>query len=200
MPASSSSSASSPWPCSASGSLLDPDPRAIVNEFVLKENAGKFAAPGGYLKNFFWGGSSIWRLVVSYPLNAGLLMFPVVARRSSSRFTPPRPSLSDEETLLWMWVITLFVVFSLPSQRDERYLLPAMPALAVLCALNWERISDRAFKASSHGHGRRRWAAGVSIVAARSGVPGGRLYPIAYWALLTTAAARRQWSRSWRRS
>ena len=48
-----------------------------------------------------------------------------------------------------MWVITFFVVFSLPSQRDERYLLPAMPALAVLCALNWERISGRAFTASS---------------------------------------------------
>ena len=29
----------------------------------------------------------------------------------------------------------LFLVFSLPSQRSERYLLPAMPALAVLCAL-----------------------------------------------------------------
>ena len=59
--------------------VFDPDPRAIVDEFVLKENAGKFAAPGGYLRNFFWGGSSIWRLVVSYPLNAGLLMFPVIA-------------------------------------------------------------------------------------------------------------------------
>ena len=155
------------WRSSACGSLLDPDPRAIVDEFVLKENAGKFAAPGGYVKNFFWGGSSIWRLVVSYPLNAGLLMFPVIALFFVA--FKRRAELSDGERLLWMWVITLFVVFSLPSQRDERYLLPAMPALAVLCALNWERISRHAFTASLVGNRSRSAAAGVSVAATGTG-------------------------------
>jgi 4-amino-4-deoxy-L-arabinose transferase-like glycosyltransferase len=166
---------------------LDPDPRAIVNEFVFKENAGKFGAPGDYVKNFFWGGSSIWRLVVSYPLNAGLLIFPVVALFVDA--FRRRAELRDGERLLWTWVITLFVVFSLPSQRDERYLLPAMPALAVLCALNWERISDRAFKATLIVT-----AVVIGLLAYLSlrldqAVPGERLYPIAYWALLMTAAA-----------
>jgi 4-amino-4-deoxy-L-arabinose transferase-like glycosyltransferase len=166
---------------------LDPDPRAIVQKFVLQENAGKFAAPGGYLQNFFWGNSSIWRLLVSYPLNAGLLMFPVTAvfvvafRR--------RAELGDDERLLWMWVITLFVVFSLPSQRDERYLLPAMPALAVLCALNWDRISGRTFQASL-------LAAGVAVLLLaylalrlEQGVPGDRLYASSYWLLATATLA-----------
>jgi len=163
--------------------VLDPNPRAIVNEFVFKENASKFNAPGGYLRNFFWGGSSVWRLVVSYPLNAGLLMFPLVAlfivafRR--------RGELNDGEKLLWMWVISLFVVFSLPSQRDERYLLPAMPALAVLCGLNWERLSRHAFTASLIVTG-----VGMLVLASLSlrleeEMPGGPLYSVGYWALVT---------------
>jgi hypothetical protein len=48
--------------------------------------------------------------------------------------------MQSEEKLLWFWMITMCVVFSLPNQRDERYLLPGMPALAVLCALYWMRI------------------------------------------------------------
>ena len=161
--------------------LLDPDPRAIVTKFVLEENAGKFAAQGGYLKSFFWGASSIWRLVVSYPINAGLLMFPVIGLFYVS-FTR-RTQLSDEETLLWMWVLTLFVVFSLPSQRDERYLLPAMPALAVLAALNWERISRQAFAASLVVTG-----VGVLLMIHLSFElqhSAGPLYPVGYWVLLS---------------
>jgi 4-amino-4-deoxy-L-arabinose transferase-like glycosyltransferase len=166
--------------------LLDPDPRAILNEFVLKENAGKFGAPGDYLKNLFWGASSIWRVIVSFPLNAGLLMFPVISLGIVA--FKRRAELSDGERALWMWLITLFVVFSLPSQRDERYLLPGMPALAVLCALNWERISTRAFNASLITTG-----AGLLMLAYLSlrldqGVTGDALYRAGYWALLTATA------------
>jgi 4-amino-4-deoxy-L-arabinose transferase-like glycosyltransferase len=163
--------------------LLDPDPRAIVTEFVFEENAGKFAAEGGYLRNFFWGGSSIWRLVVSYPINAGLLMFPVIALFVVS--FRRRSQLRDEEKLLWMWVITLFVVFSLPSQRDERYLLPAMPALAVLAALNWERISRHAFTASVVVTGIATLALGYLSLRLETSTTQGQLYPVDYWALLT---------------
>jgi dolichyl-phosphate-mannose-protein mannosyltransferase len=182
--------------------VLDPDPRAILNEFVFEENAGKFGAPGDYLKNLLWGGSSIWRLVVSYPLNAGLLMFPVTAlfidafkRRSellTVRLQPdttadPKRDTADAETQLWLWVVTLFVVFSLPSQRDERYLLPAMPAVAVLCALNWRRIGERVFKISLVTTG-----AAVVILAYLSlrleqAVAGERLFPFTYWVVLAIA-------------
>lgn len=126
---------------------LDPDPRAIWNEFVLYENMGKIGARGGsYLGNLLWGESSIWSLALDYPLNAGLLVFPVallflVAFRR-------RREMDDAEKLLWIWVLSLFLVFSLPSQRSGRYLLSAMPAIAVLAALNWQRIPRWAFVAS----------------------------------------------------
>ena len=35
-----------------------------------------------------------------------------------------------------MWL----VVFTIPNQRSERYLIPAMPALAIAMALQWQRI------------------------------------------------------------
>jgi 4-amino-4-deoxy-L-arabinose transferase-like glycosyltransferase len=123
--------------------LLDPDPGAIWREFVLAENLGKFASPGGYWRQLLSGASSIWSLALGYPVNAGLLAVPVLALFLIA--FKRRHELTDEEKLLWIWVFTLFLTFSLPSQRSSRYLLPAMPALAVLLALNWHRISRRAF-------------------------------------------------------
>jgi 4-amino-4-deoxy-L-arabinose transferase-like glycosyltransferase len=165
--------------------VLDPNPLAILNEFVLKENAGKFGAPGDYLKNFFWGRSSIWRLVVSYPVNAGVLMFPVIALFAVT--FKRRTELNDGETLLWMWVVTLLIVFSLPSQRDERYLLPAMPALAVLCALNWQRIGEGVFTASLVATGVAALLLAYLSLRLEQAVPAVRLFPAAYWALLVAA-------------
>ncbi|MGE3844594.1 MAG: ArnT family glycosyltransferase, partial [Vicinamibacterales bacterium] len=166
---------------------FDPDPGAVMREFVLRENAGKFDAPDGYLLNFLWGASSIWRLVIAYPLNAGLLLFPVIALFVVGY--KRRAELGDDEVLLWMWVVALFVVFALPSQRDERYLLPGMPAVAVLCAINRDRLGVHAFRASL----------GVTFVAVSvlaylafrldAGVPGDRLYSVGYWLLMTLAAA-----------
>ena len=183
--------------------VLDPDPRAILNEFVFEENAGKFGAPGDYLKNLLWGGSSIWRLVVSYPLNAGLLMFPVIAlfidafKRRSELLTvrlqpdttadPKSDTTADAETQLWLWVVTLFVVFSLPSQRDERYLLPAMPAVAVLCALNWRRIGERVFKISLVTTGAAVVLLAYLSLRLEQAVAGERLFPFTYWVVLAIA-------------
>jgi hypothetical protein len=165
--------------------VLDPDPRAIFSEFVVQENAGKFEAAGGYLTNFLWGESSVWRLVIAYPLNAGLLLFPVTALFVTA--LKRRVELSDGETLLWMWIVTLFVVFCLPSQRDERYVLPGMPALAVLCALHWDRISERAFRASLVLTGVAVLVLAYLALRLETGVPGERLYPIGYWMLVAAA-------------
>jgi 4-amino-4-deoxy-L-arabinose transferase-like glycosyltransferase len=165
--------------------LLDPDPGSVWREFVLGENLGKFDLPGGYLPRLLWGASSLWALALGYPLNAGLLFFPVVAlfvlawRR--------RAELRDGERGLWIWVLTLLLVYAVPSQRSSRYLLPAMPALAVLLALGWRRIP--------------RWVLALSLLASAAviaaiaylslrllqAVPGPPLYPVAYWALLAGA-------------
>jgi 4-amino-4-deoxy-L-arabinose transferase-like glycosyltransferase len=120
--------------------VFDPDPQSVWREFVVGENAGKFSAHGGggYVAKLLWGGSSIWALLLGYPMNAGLLAFPVaalfvVAYRQRHR-------LGDAEKMLWIWMAVLFVVFAVPSQRSARYLLEAMPGVAILCALNWQRI------------------------------------------------------------
>jgi 4-amino-4-deoxy-L-arabinose transferase-like glycosyltransferase len=119
--------------------VFDPDPQSVWREFVIGENAGKFAAHGGgYFAKLLWGGGSIWALMLGYPLNAGLLAFPVaalffVAYRQRHR-------LGDAEKMLWIWMAVLFIVFAIPSQRSARYLLEAMPGVAILCALNWRRL------------------------------------------------------------
>jgi hypothetical protein len=48
--------------------------------------------------------------------------------------------MTASEQLLWIWIISLFLFHLLPDIRYERYLLPAMPAVAVLCGIYWPRI------------------------------------------------------------
>src|ERR1700690_268201 len=118
---------------------LDPDPRAVWQSFVVKENAGKLDPSGGsYFGALLWGGSSVWTMLLGVPLNAGLLALPVAALMISA--VRMRATLAVPEKLLWIWVLSLMLVFSLPSQRSARYLLDAMPAVAVLCALGWDRV------------------------------------------------------------
>jgi len=167
--------------------LLDPDPQAVWREFVVGENAGKFDLQGSYWSRFLWGGSSVWSLIIGYPMNAGLLAVPVttvffIAYRR-------RALLSDEEKLLWIWMAALFIVFSLPSQRSARYLLEAMPGLAVLCAINWQRIGRAAFIVSLVMMG------GVLVlfvflsINLQREMAAAELYPPLYWLLLGGTAA-----------
>jgi 4-amino-4-deoxy-L-arabinose transferase-like glycosyltransferase len=167
--------------------LLDPDPGAVWREFVVGENLGKFDKPGGYLPRLLWGTSSLWSLALGYPLNAGLLLFPVAALFVLS--WRHRRELSDGERGLWTWVLVLFLVFALPSQRSSRYLLPAMPALAVLLALAWRRIPRWVFAASLLASAAVAAAIAYLSLRLQYAVPGPPLYPLAHWALLAGAGA-----------
>ncbi len=163
--------------------VLDPHPQEIWQEFVVKENAGKFDPHSpSYLAKLLWGTSSAWVLALGYPLNAGLLAFPVLGLMFNALRRPGQ--LSDAEKMLWIWLLVMIVVFSLPSQRSSRYLLAAMPALAVLCALGWERISRLWFVLTL--------VVSVAVVAGLGYlsfrligvIPGVDLYPALYWVLL----------------
>jgi len=125
---------------------LDPDPAAVWQEFVVGENAGKLSSGKGYWYNAMWGGSySIWAHLLGYVENAGLLAFIVLglawvglrAWRQRNAATP----LPVHLVILLVWLAVWLAVFSLPSQRSARYVIPAMPALAVLITLYWERIA-----------------------------------------------------------
>ena len=167
--------------------LFDPDPQAVWREFIVGENAGKFDPHGSYLMNFLWGGSSVWALVIGYPMNAGLLAIPVAAvfviayRR--------RALLIDAEKMLWIGMAALFVMFSLPNQRSARYLLEAMPGLAVLCALNWHRISRKVFVASLLIMGGVLALFAFLSAHLQQEMMGADLYGMTYWALLALTAA-----------
>ncbi|MBU3545643.1 glycosyltransferase family 39 protein [Polynucleobacter sp. MWH-Jannik1A5] len=118
---------------------LDPYPEAIWQEFVLGENAGKFAArQSSYIMDLLRGGDSIWLLLLTTIANAGLFSFVLISTLMQCWRT--RRFLSLEEVLLLLLVVAFLIVFSLPSQRSGRYLLPVMPAFAALIALYWDKL------------------------------------------------------------
>ncbi len=167
--------------------VLDPDPRSVWQSFVMKENVGKFDPAGGsYVRQLLWGGSSLWTMLLGAPLNAGLLGLPVAGLMLRS--WRDRARLREPEKLLWIWVLTLILVFSLPSQRSARYLLDAMPAIAVLCALGWDRVGRGWFIAAlALGTFGLAFlgAEGLVLAQANGGAP---LYTWWYWLLLAAAA------------
>ena len=126
--------------------VLDPDPGAVWQEFVIGENARKLSSAQGYWHSALsGGGASMWAQLFAYVQNAGLLAFVVLGlawvgvtgwpqRAHAARSAP---GLS----VLWIWLALWLIVFTVPSQRSARYVIPAMPALAILMALYWQRIA-----------------------------------------------------------
>lgn len=119
--------------------VLDPFPEAVWKEFVLGENAGKFEArSSNYLLDLVRGGDSIWMLAITTLANAGLFIFVLIS--ALIQCWRERRFISLEETLLLLLALAFFIIFSLPSQRSGRYLLPVMPAFAAIIALHWDRL------------------------------------------------------------
>jgi len=124
--------------------VFDPEPQLIWRNFVMGENVGKMA--GGvtaWFQGFFWGGNSVWTLAGSWFVNAGLLAFPLFG--VCVECWKHRSKLITEERLLWIWVFAIFIVFCIPAQRSGRYLLEAMPAIAILMATRWHHVGRNAF-------------------------------------------------------
>ncbi len=131
---------------------LDPDPAAVWQEFVIGENAGKMSNTRGYWQvALFGGGFSIWAQLLAYVQNAGLLAFVALGLaafglgfgwKSWRERQGRRPlTLPPHLWILLAWLAVWLLVFTLPSQRSARYVIPAMPALAILIALYWHRIA-----------------------------------------------------------
>jgi hypothetical protein len=77
-------------------------------------------------------------LMLTTLANAGLFIFVLIS--ALVQCWRERRFVSAEETRLLLLIAAFFLVFSLPSQRSGRYLLPVMPAFAALIALHWERL------------------------------------------------------------
>ncbi len=124
---------------------VDPQPGEVWREFVVGENAGKMNNARGYFQTAFSGSGGMFTILTGYFSNA-LYLLPVsvgcfwAAWRAWRARAGTGTSVSDAEKILWLWLLALALVFMLPTQRSTRYLIPAMPALAVLIALYWQRI------------------------------------------------------------
>lgn len=137
---------------------IDPDPAAVWKEFVLGENMGKMGDQLGYWHEaLYGGGSSLWAQALSYAENAGFLFWVVlglgalVFKQRTEVATIVRATqarLPHHVLILLAWLLVWWLVFMLPSQRSARYVIPAMPALAIVLALYWERIARGWFVAS----------------------------------------------------
>ena len=162
---------------------LDPYPERILKDFILKENVGKFDPKGGsYIVNFFSGNYAIWRILFGYPFNAGLLA-PAVVMLAVFAFRKRR-ELADAEKLLWIWVLTQIVFFAFPNQRDERYLLPAMPALAILLAMRWREIPRWALVITLIATAAIAVVFGIGAIVLNYEAGYGQLYPWIFWVII----------------
>jgi hypothetical protein len=139
--------------------VLDPDPAAVWQEFVIGENAAKMNDKQGYWHIALYGGDyAMWAQLLAYVQNAGLLAFVVLGlawlggaslyRRITLAAAAGRAALPAHLWVLIAWLAVWLIVFTIPSQRSARYVIPAMPAVAILLALYWDRIARAWFAAS----------------------------------------------------
>jgi 4-amino-4-deoxy-L-arabinose transferase-like glycosyltransferase len=122
---------------------LDPRPDLVIAQFVVGENAGKFR-PAMFLSGLFAGPYPLWRIWLGDLANAGLYA-PLVAALLLDLWRRRR-ALPDTEAELWLFVLAFLAFYSVPTQRQENYLLATCAALAVLLALRWEALPGWAFR------------------------------------------------------
>lgn len=123
--------------------ILDPLPAEVWQEFVVAENASKFSDAQGYWQEAFGlHGSSVWSQLLAYPLNAGFLFFVVLGLGwiCIGRLSRFRDKPAPHHAILIAWALVWLLVFLLPSQRSARYVIPAMPAIAIGLTLVWRDI------------------------------------------------------------
>jgi 4-amino-4-deoxy-L-arabinose transferase-like glycosyltransferase len=107
--------------------------------YLSPRASGSSAEPGFYAEMF---------ITVFFPWSlvaAGYLIDTIRGRLAGRR--PP-----VEEGLLWLWIATVLVVFTVARFRVDRYIYPAAPACCLLAARAWtrarEEIGSRMFAAT----------------------------------------------------
>ena len=112
----------------------DPNPAAVWREFIVGENfSTKFSDERSDSIPAFWL-TPLVNAGLLFPLVIGLVIAALQAMRNKAS------QISSSEKILWLWLLCWMLVFTLPSQRSGRYIIPAMPAIAVLLAMYAGRI------------------------------------------------------------
>ena len=114
--------------------VVDPNHAAVWREFIIGENfSTKFSDARADSIPVFWL-SPLVNAGLLFPLVIGLVIAALQAMRNKAFQVP------ISEKILWLWLLCWMLVFTLPSQRSSRYIIPAMPAVAVLLVMYADRI------------------------------------------------------------
>ena len=121
---------------------VDPNPDAIFHEFLLGENVSKLNTEG-YWRNFFSGPYPVFSIWLGIFRNAGFLALPLlyVCFISIKNWG----KIQQEEKALWIWVLAFIIIFTLPAQRQDSYVMATMPAVAVILGMHWRDIPRQWF-------------------------------------------------------
>lgn len=124
---------------------VDPRPDLVWRQFVVGESARKLRYDT-FLSGLFRGEDAFWEIWLGALKNAGIYLPLLVALFAD--LWRRRRELTGDEKELWLFVLAYHVVYTIPTQRQANYLLPAMAALAVLLAVRWEALPAIAFRAT----------------------------------------------------
>jgi hypothetical protein len=125
--------------------VLDPHPGQILSQFFLKENVGKFNL-SNFWTGLYSGPYALWRLWLGSFANAGLYALVLLALVIDT--VKRRRQLTGHEKQLWLYVLGFLLIYSIPTQRQENYILPTCAALSVLLALRWQALPAVWFRIS----------------------------------------------------
>ncbi len=125
------------WPA------LDPHPERILSQFLMKENVGKFSL-SNFWSGLYSGPYALWRLWLGDFANAGLYALLLLALVIDT--VRRRKRLDPDEKQLWLYVLGFLIIYSIPTQRQENYILPTCAALSVLLALRWQALPASWFR------------------------------------------------------
>lgn len=127
------------WP------LLDPRPDLIFEQFFFQENLGKFSS-AAFFRGLFTGPYTLFRIWLGNLANAGL--YAVLLAALALDLVRRRRTLAPDEKKIWLFILGFLILYSLPTQRQENYILPTCAALSVLLAWRWDRLPPWAFRIS----------------------------------------------------
>jgi 4-amino-4-deoxy-L-arabinose transferase-like glycosyltransferase len=125
--------------------MFDPYPGKILSQFFLKENVGKFSL-SHFWTGLYSGPYALWRLWLGDFANAGayaLLLLALVIDAIRRR-----KQLTSQEKQLWLYVLGFLIIYSIPTHRQENYILPTCAALSVLLGLRWRALPAAWFRVS----------------------------------------------------
>lgn len=115
------------WQVAASGSE---ELRAYRDNILLRQTAGRYANPWGHLKPWHY---FLTAAIPTVWLPLALLLLTQWRRLGRVLREDPKARI------LLAWVVLVIVFFSLSRGKREVYILPALPMLALVMAVLWQR-------------------------------------------------------------